>query len=209
MKRLLIFSLIFASQPSLAAPKPLALYQQERVRCVAALAIVANDQTRGVTSWGDVPPLQKRGAHFAGTVGQSLIDKNALTKEAVRSLFVAGVAAFQKKALSPETVQRCFALMNEIDAPALSDCAAMLSLAYDDQRLRSAVATDNRSLATYAAVLDGRARDELRKTGKTEAEADIIIGKARERYAAQLADQEKQGIEPDLPLDACFEMAGS
>jgi hypothetical protein len=207
MKRCILVSLILASQPSLAAPKALSPDQRDRVRCVAALAIVAHDQGRGVAIWGDVPPLQKRGAHFAGTVGQSLMDRNALSKEAVRTLFIDGVAHFQKSKLTTETVSHCFTRMNEIDAPALTDCAAMLSLAYDDKRLREGLSADSKSLATYAAVLDGRARDELHKAGRTDAEADIIIGKARERYAASLADQVAKGEEPDLPLDACFELA--
>ncbi len=211
MKLALIAPLILASQPASIAPAPLTPAQSEQVRCVAALAIVAHQQQDPANNLGDIPPLQKRGAHFAGTVGTALIARGARTKEAVRDLFVAGVASFQKAKLPRETVTSCIALMNRVDPPAppptLTQCAAMMALAYDDVRLREGMGTDARSLATYAAVLDNRARTELRAAGKSDSESDVVIGLARETLKAKIDLATSKGEEPDLDFDGCFAMA--
>ena len=78
-----------------AAPPPLTPEQNERVRCVAALAIVANEQERGVGDWDSLPPLKSRGSHFAGVVGDTLTGEGGRTREAVRDAILAAVADFQ------------------------------------------------------------------------------------------------------------------
>jgi hypothetical protein len=183
--------IIPALAAALAAPPPLTAQQAGQVRCVAALAIVANDQERGAQGWDGIPPLSTRGAHFAGTVGESLMKAGARTREQVRDEMVGAVAALQKKGtagLTPDTVKSCIALMDKVDPPAprpkLAECAAMMALAYDDATRRKEIAGSTRDLAMIAAVLDSRARDQLRSEGKTEAEGDVAIGLAREKIEA-------------------------
>jgi hypothetical protein len=187
-----------------AVPPKLSAAQAAQVRCVGALAIVANDQERGAETWEDVPRLASRGAHFAGTVGERLIKDAGMTREQVRDAMVKAVATFQKggeEGLDEKTVTACIALMDKLNpappAPSLPDCAAMMALAYDDATRRKEVAGSVRDLALIAAVLDARAREELRGQGKTEVENDAIIGLARERIEAdakagkQLPDTEQ------------------
>ncbi len=176
---------------ALAAPPPLSVTQAEQLRCVGALAIVANDQERGARGWEELPPLAARGAHFAGTVGEALI-KAGRTREQVRDEMVRAVGALQQKGeagLSTDAVKICIALMDKVDPPApppkLPECAAMMALAYDDATQRKEIAGSTRELAMIAAVLDSRARDQLRAEGKTEAESDIVIGLAREKIDAE------------------------
>jgi hypothetical protein len=216
MKLALIVPLILASQPAnispaATTPAPLSPAQSEQVRCVAALAIVAHQQQDPANNLGDIPLLQKRGAHFAGTVGTALIAHGVRSKEAVRDLFVAGVASFQKAKLPRETVTSCIVLMDKVDPPApppsLPICAAMMALAYDDTKLREGMGADARSLATYAAVLDNRARTELRAAGKSDAESDVVIGLARESLKSKIDLAMAKGEEPDLDFDGCFALA--
>ena len=181
---ILLFSIAAAALPS-----PMTAEQASHVRCVAALAIVANDQARGAPGWEDVPPLAKRGAHFAGIVGAALTKDKARSREQVKAAMTAAVATFQKsKTLTPETVNQCIALMNRVDPlappPSLTQCAATLSLAYEDVAKRDAASNAAKDMATFAAVVTARARAELRDGGKTEAEGDVVLGRAKDAIAA-------------------------
>ena len=181
--------LLLSLAATAALPPPMTAEQASRVRCVAALAIVANDQARGAPGGEDVPPLAKRGAHFAGIVGASLTKDKVRSREQVKATMTAAVATFQKaKTLSPETVNQCIALMNRVDPPApppsLTQCAATLSLAYEDVAKRDAASNAAKDMATFAAVVTARARAELRDGGKTEAEGDVILGHAKDAIAA-------------------------
>lgn len=197
-------------------PAALTPSQSEQVRCVAALAIVAHDQQSGGNDWLDLPPLAKRGAHFSGTVGEVLMKGSGRTRDQVRALIIDQVAGFQKsvdqqqiatgEALSRATVKSCIALMDKVDPPAppptLPRCAAALALAYDDTHRREGLSKSAKDLATFAAVLDSRAREELRANGKSEGEGDEAIGLARE---ALIADAKAGKDGPDM--EQCFELA--
>lgn len=218
MKQLLV-PLILASLtlPALAAsppPPPLTAEQNARVRCVAALAIVASEQERGVGDWGSLPPLRQRGGHFAETVGQSLTGEGGRTREAVRDAILAAVKVFQEggdAALSPEAVIGCIELMDRVDPPPpppeLSDCAVMVALAADQERARGGFNDNAKLLFTFATVLDSRARAKLRSEGKTEAENDVILGLKKETLlaAAKARGKSDAPIGPDM--SACLELA--
>lgn len=197
-----------------AAPPPLTPDQKERVRCVAALAIVANEQERGVGDWDSLPLLKSRGSHFAGVVGESLTGEGGRTREAVRDAILASVAEFQKSGvneLPPEIVANCIALMDRIDPPPpppdLTECAAMVSLAAKNVRDRDGFTDNAKLLVTFATVLDSRARAKLRSEGKTEAENDAIIGLKKEELlkAAKAQGKSSEAVGPDMA--GCLELA--
>ena len=62
-------------------------------------------------------------------------------------------------------------------------------------------------LAIFAAVLDGRAREELKAAGKTEAESDVIIGLEKEKLLAEFKAHKGKGAQDKVDFPACFEMA--
>lgn len=216
MKFILVSTLTLAlTLPALAAAAPpLTAEQKERVRCVAALAIVANEQERGVGDWNSLPPLKSRGSHFAGVVGESLTGEGGRTREAVRDAILAEVADFQKSGLNeipPETAINCIALMDRIDPPppppGLTECAAMLSLVANQAREREGFSDNVKLLVTFATVLDSRARAKLRSEGKTEAENDVILGLKKEEFskAAKSKRQDTETLGPDMA--GCLELA--
>ena len=195
-----------------AAPPLMTPDQAQRVRCVAALAIVSSDQQRGVGTWTNVPPLATRGAHFAATVGEALTAQGGRTREDVRAAILASVADFQKRgdaALTPQVVSDCVDLMNRIDPPppppGLTQCAALVALAAKEARAKDGLSATAKTLATFAAVLDNRAREQLRIQGKSESENDVIIGLAKEEIMAQTRSNPREAAGPDL--SACLELA--
>ncbi len=212
MNIFLIASLIAAAvPPSIAAPLPpkLTTEQASRLRCVAGLAIIANEQSRGVGSWEDVQNLANKGARFAAIVGDDLVKSSGRTREIVRADMFAAVASLQKEAgasdqygrLLRDLVQPCVAMMEAIiPPPSLAACAAMLSLAYDEVYKAERLSKTAKDLATFAAVLDARARDELRAGGKSEVESDKAMGIAK--------DLAKRRPKADaFDFEACFELA--
>ena len=216
MKRLLVpvLALALTIPAFAAAPPPLTTEQKERVRCVAALAIVANEQERGVGDWDSLPPLKSRGSHFAGVVGDSLTGEGGRTREAVRDAILAAVAEFQKSGvneLPAEIAINCIELMNRLDPPlpppGLTECAAMVSLAAKGAREREGFSDNVKLLVTFATVLDSRARAKLRSEGKTEAENDVILGLKKEELsaAAKAKRKDNEAIGPDMA--GCLELA--
>jgi hypothetical protein len=198
---------------SSSAP-PLTPEQNERVRCVAALAIVANEQERGVGDWNSLPPLKSRGAHFAGMIGETLTGEGGRTREAVRDSILAAVKTFQtgaESALSPEAVITCIELMNRLDPPPpppeLTECAVMISLAAEQTRKREGFSDNTKLLVTFATVLDSRARAKLRSEGKTESENDVILGLKKEELSKAAKSQGKNDelVGPDMA--GCLELA--
>ena len=220
MKTFLIFALIAnatTASPTLAPP--LTKDQTARLRCVAALAIVANEQQRGIGEWNSLPPLQRRGAHFAGVVGESLTGEGGRTREAVRAAILAEVSAFQTgnaTAIPTAVVGNCLKMMDALDPapppPGLTQCAALIGIVAQDARARTGLSDSVKTLMTFASVLDSRAREALRVAGKTEAESDIIIGLAKEDITAQvkLASANPNAVADEsigVDIPACLERA--
>lgn len=214
MKYALIPALIAAlTAPALAVtPPPFTPEQGTRLKCVAALAIVASEQERGVGDWNSLPPLKARGTHFAGVIGETLTGEGGRTRETVRDAILTAVKIFQaegENALSPEAVIECIELMNRLDppppSPELTECAAMVSLAAKDVQKREGFSDNSKLLTTFAAVLDNRARSKLRSEGKTEAENDVIIGLKKEELTKMAKSGGDGAVGPDMA--ACFELA--
>jgi hypothetical protein len=190
-----------------AAPPPIPVQYQQQLRCVALLAIVAGEQDRRTAAALELPPLARDGARFAQVVGDSVV-RSGRTREQVRELILAEVAAAQKAAgprgaLPVEEARACVTLMNQVapppPPPSTVQCASLLKLAADDVRRREGLSKAATDLITLASVVEDRARTELRAQGRTDSEGDRELGLARE------AIQARPDSAPDM--EACVELA--
>jgi hypothetical protein len=215
------FALMLALEPApvLATMRPLSASQRDHVQCVAVLAIIANEQQRGVGGWEDLPPLAVRGAKFSDRVIQGLSTDKTRKPDAARAEILAQVAALQSEAVAsgdPSSVLRvksgaCIAMLDaEVpppQPPTLPQCAAALAMAYDDEVAHLGLTKAARTLSVFAALLDARARDALKAEGKSEAESDIVIGLEKEKLMAEFKASGGKGTQDRIDFPACFAMA--
>lgn len=219
-KPLLIMAAISCAIGSVqAAPASFTPDQAKQIQCVARLSIVASEQERGTSSALAYPPLAESGAYFAQIVGEKLMAATGRSKEAVRDAFVAGVAAEQKDAtvggktreLPRAEVIACLELMESVapapPPPSLPQCAAMVSLAYDEVHAREGLSKSAKDLATIAAVLDARAREEMRGAGKSRTDVDHAMSETRAEIVKDVARREADGVSAGLDFQDCFDMA--
>ena len=217
---LLLLAAQAASFP-VAAPAPVALTETHRrdIECVAAFAILANEQKRGVPGSGVYPYVVDRGQTYAGLVGERVMAETGMSREDVRDLIVAAVDAHQREAVEsadPESVveaavTRCEPLLNAaVPPPAVPDlpqCAAMLQLAYEEVYGREGLSPTAKDLKTLAYVLDSRAREELRAEGFSGNEMDILMTTTREKLLAESKARAAKGQGDNLDFDHCFKLA--
>ncbi len=219
MLRWVALALILAPLPVRAAPRALAASELEQLRCVAVLAIVANEQQRGSAGWQDVPPLAARGAKYADRVTEALIKAKVRTSAGVSADILAQIAALQSEASASgdaasflrEKSGPCIALLDAAIPPAqpptLPQCAAALAMAYEDEIKNQGMTKSARTLSIFAALLDRRARDALQAEGKTQAESDVIIGLEKEKLMAEFKARGGEGTLDRIDFPACFAMA--
>ncbi|MEY2925559.1 MAG: hypothetical protein RL367_36 [Pseudomonadota bacterium] len=196
-----------------AAPVPLDSLLVERVRCVAVLAIIANDQQRGATIWPGFPPLARRGAHFAKLVGEGVMAQTGRSKEQVRDAILAEVKTLQKTPGNGAVTangQSCVALMNQVAPPPPPPdrawCAALASDTYDSVSRAEGHSPRAQNLGNIAALLDAAARDDLRAKGKSGNQADQVISEARARMARDATALKLAGKSRVLDLEPCLEL---
>lgn len=203
-----MFSLALAALAAAAPPSPLTAEQQQRIRCVAILAIVAGEQQRRTAAALELPPLGSQGARFAQVVGDAVVKETGRTQEQVRDLILAQVKAAQQAAgpaakLPVEEARGCVDVMNAVapplPPPGAVQCAGLLKLAADDVKRREGMSKTAMDLIAIASLLDNRARTELGAAGKTGAESDKELTLAREAIAA------RPETAPDM--EACVELA--
>ena len=207
------------SQPTSIPPEPLDESQRRDLSCVAVLAIVASEQERGVESALAYPLLSERGATYAGLVGERIMADSGRSREQVRDEILAAVAAQQalaKDASDPDELVRsemttCLPLLDAVvppkPMPDLTQCAGMLQLAYEEVYKREGLSKTAQDLKTLAAVLDSRARDQMRAEGLSGSESDIILTQVRETMLADARQREALGQGSDLDFDHCFVLA--
>ena len=207
------------SQPAASPPVPLDATQQRDLSCVAVLAIIASEQERAVESALDYPLLSERGATYAALVGQRIMDDTGRTKEQVRDDILAAVAdqqAMAQNAADPDALVRsematCLPLLDAAvppkPKPDLTQCAGMLQLAYEEVHSREGLSKTAQDLKTLAAVLDSRARDQMRAKGLSGQESDILLTQSREAMLADSKKKESLGQGSDLDFDHCFLLA--
>jgi hypothetical protein len=202
---MLAFAMALAAASS---PPPLTDVQAQQLRCVAVLAIVAGEQQRRTAAALSLPPLVRQGARFAQVVGDGLVKDTGRTQEQVRDLILQQVAAVQKDAgktaeLPIAEAESCVPMMNTLapplPPPSTIECAGLLKLAADDVHKREGMSKTAMDLMTIAALVEDRARTELRAAGKSEAEGDRELTLAREAIAADPKSS------PDM--EACVELA--
>lgn len=200
-----MFSLVFALA---AAAPPLNLDQQQRIRCVAVLAIVAGEQERRTAAALELPPLARQGARFAQIVGDAILKQGGRTQAQVRDLILAEVETAQKAggrdgALPIVAARDCVTVMNTVapplPPPSPVQCAGLMKLAADDVRRREGMSKAAKDLLTLASALENRARAELGAAGRTGSESDKDLTLAREAIAAD------PDTAPDL--ETCVELA--
>lgn len=219
MKRL-FFLALFCTSPAIAAPRQsLTQEQAGQVRCVAALALAAYDQQRGAPGWEGFPWLPERGARFSDGVtsklakqtGRQRADIESDIKSAIADLQNESIEARDPMALTHALVRQCIVMLDaEIPPPAppsLPSCAAMVAIAYDEVAAREGNSNGAKQLSNMAAILDGKAREQLRAEGKTDAEADIVIGSEKERILAASSANRERGDRDDLDFESCFARA--
>ncbi|CAN5400231.1 hypothetical protein BH09PSE3_BH09PSE3_24130 [soil metagenome] len=178
--------------------------QSADIRCVAQLAIVANEQKRGA-GWGDYPDVGDDGADFAAVVGEDVMKTTGQTREQVRDLILAAVASVQKGGkLDRADIDKCAVSMHARlptpTPPTMPRCAAIMALAYEAVKARDGMTKDAKDLATLATVLNYRAKNEMISGGKSEAEADAVLSAERAKAA-------KTGGAPEAELRACAGLA--
>lgn len=207
------------SQPTSISPEPLDESQRRDLSCVAVLAIIASEQERGVESALAYPLLSERGATYAGLVGQRIMADTGRTREQVREEILAAVAeqqAMAQNAADPDRLVRsematCLPLLDAAvpprPKPDLTQCAGMLQLAYEEVHKREGLSKTAQDLKTLAAVLDSRARDQLRAEGLSGSESDIILTQGREAMLADARQREALGQGSNLDIDHCFVLA--
>lgn len=205
-----------AAEPSNSAPTALTATHQRDLSCVAAFAIVASEQERGIESALDYPLLSERGRVYTGQIGERVMAETGQTREQVRDAILAAVADQQakvKNVAEPEQVvaaemEKCLPLLDtEVTAkpkPTINQCAGMLQLAYETVYAREKLSKTAQDLKTLAFVLDNRAREKMRGEGKSGSESDIILTQTREEMRALEQDPSKQAA---LDIDHCFALA--
>ncbi|GAB5483267.1 MAG: hypothetical protein Pars92KO_30240 [Parasphingorhabdus sp.] len=191
----------------------LAEIHKRDLSCVAAFAIVASEQERGIESALSYPLLTERGRVYAGQVGERVMVETGQSREQVRDAILAAVADQQAKVKNvgepqevvAEEMGKCLPLLDtEIPAkpkPTLNQCAAIMQLAYEEVYRREKLSKMAQDLKTLAFVLDNRARETMRGEGKSGNESDVILTQTREEMSVRQKNQ------TELDIDHCFALA--
>ena len=205
--------------PAPAMAQPLTDIHQRDLLCVAALAIVASEQERGIESALDYPLLAERGKIYAGLIGERIMTETGRTREQVRADILSAVTMQQAKVkdvAEPEEVvdaemARCLPLLEQEvppkPQPTLNQCAAMLELAYQEVHGREGLSKTAQDLKTLAYVLDNRAREKMKAEGYSGTESDIVLTQLREEMLADAKQKEAKGQSSDLDFEHCFTLA--
>lgn len=219
--RILAALSLLALSPVLRAQTPVAptpdlphLSEDHRatLRCAAAFAIVATVQAGGdaLAGW---PPLSVRGKRFFADAGVMVMREDGLDRAAVRDLIAGEVRALQSAAdpdaalaaLAKPCTTRLDAAVPPLVIPGLGQCAAIMTLAYDEIHAREGLSAAARDLKTLASVLSAREREALIAMGKTGGEADRALAETREAMAAEAGDG--QGGIDKYEVAHCYELA--
>lgn len=200
-----------AGAQALAAPQ-LTAQGRDDLRCAAAFAIVALEQSGGdaLEGW---PPLALRGKTFFADTGERAMKEGSLTREQVRDLIAVQVQALQTapdpdkalSALAKPCLARLDATVPPLVAPTLKQCAAILGLAYSEVHAREGMSTSAQDLKTLESVLSSREREAIIAAGGSGDDADRTLAEAREAMTAEAADG-KGGVDK-YDIARCYEFA--
>ena len=210
--------LVMASMPLAAAPTtPAGLRAELRaeLRCAAVFAIAASEQARGGAAALALPPLAVRGKRYFADVGERAVSTGGMTQEAVRDVLTAEVAEMQRRAASdPDQelaaevkpcLSRLDAAVPPLQVPDLAQCAAIMGLAYDEERARGQQSAAARDLQTLAQVLATRARTAFITDGASGDGADASLAQAHE--AMRREAQDRPGGVENYAIAHCYDLA--
>lgn len=210
--------LALVTSPVTAAPEAPAVpdaAQQADLHCAAAFAIAASEQARGSAAALALPPLAVRGKRFFADVGTRAVEQGGMTQEAVRDLLVAEVTAMQRRAATDPNrelvaqVRPCLARLDAavppLQTPDLAQCAAILTLAWEEERAKGPEGAAARDLRTLAQVLTARARDGFIASGKSGDGADAAVEAAREAMRSEAAN--RPGGVNNYDIAHCYALA--
>ena len=195
------------------------------LHCAAAFAIAASEQARGSGAAMALPPLAVRGKRFFAETGTRAVEQGGMTPEAVRDLLVAEVAAMQRRAAADPAnsqpansqadrelvaeVKPCLvrldAVVPPLKTPDLAQCAAILTLAWEEERAKGPDSAAARDLQTLAQVLGTRARDGFMAGGKSGNAADAAVEAARDTMRAEAANT--PGGVDNYDIAHCYDLA--
>lgn len=185
------------------------------LHCAAVFAIAATEQARGSAAALRLPPLAVRGKRFFADAGTRAVEQGGMTQEAVRDLLMADVTAMQHRAATdPDReltaeVTPCLARLDAavapLQTPDLAQCAAILGLAWEEERAKGPETAAARDLQTLAQVLGVRARDGFIAAGKSGDAADAAVEEAREAMRKEAAS--RPGGVDNYDIAHCYDLA--
>ncbi|MFM9935555.1 MAG: hypothetical protein ACKVOL_05080 [Novosphingobium sp.] len=207
-----------AAEPAATSRQPLpALTAELRadLHCAAAFAVAASEQQRGTAAALALPPMAVRGKRYFADVAERVLRKTGLDRDAVRDLLVADVVAMQRRAtVDPDgeltaEVKPCLARLDAevppLQIPDLAQCAAILGLAFEEERLRDPQSPAARDLQTLAQVLASRARTAAIAAGASGDGADAALEQARDAMRSEA--QSRPGGVDNYAIAQCYDLA--
>ncbi len=208
----LVTAPLAAAPPTTAAAPDTAL--RADLHCAAAFAIAASEQARGSAAALALPPMAVRGKRFFADVGERAVEQGGMTQAAVRDLLVAEVTGMQRRAAAdPDRelaaeVRPCLARLDAavppLQTPDLAQCAAILTLAWEEERAKGPDGAAARDLQTLAQVLTARARNGFIAGGKSGDGADAAIAAARDAIR-QVAANRPGGVD-NYDIAHCYDL---
>jgi hypothetical protein len=210
----LLAVLVTALAPLAAAPTAPDAALRSDLHCAAAFAIAASEQARGGAAALALPPLAVRGKRYFADVGERAV-RAGMTQESVRDLLTADVAEMQRRAsVDPDNelaaeVKPCLARLDAavppLQVPDLAQCAAILGLAFDEERARDPQSPAARDLQTLAQVLASRARTAAITGGASGDGADAVLEQARDAIRSEV--QNRPGGVDNYAIAHCYDLA--
>lgn len=214
----LLIALALQAAPE-TAPALLTDEHRSDMRCAAAFAIIASEQERGVASSLSYPPLGDRGKRFFADTGEKVMADTGMSREEVRDALTTIVSDLQGEAMESNdpvavvdaVMTPCLARLNAVlpppEPPSTVECAAALTLAYEEVYGREGLSPTAQDLKTLASVLESRARDEMRAEGLSGNEADQRMIETKEAMFAKAMETESAGLGSKFDFEYCFELA--
>lgn len=202
-----------AAQPSMPKP-PAGLTETHRgdLRCAAAFAIVALEQAGGdaLPGW---PALASRGRTFFADTGERVMREAGVTRDGVRALIGAEVQALQSAAdpdaalagLAQPCLARLDATVAPLRTPTLTECAAIMELAYGEVYGREGLSPAAKDLKILASVLKARAHEAVVAQGRSGDQADAQFAAATDAMGA--IAQDKAGGVDRYDIAHCYDLA--
>lgn len=189
-----------------------------QLTCSAVFAIVASDQARGEDAALRFPPLKVRGREYFVRFGARTMDRTKATREAVKVMLESEVERLQKLAAAvgdpqgtlARTIQPCLPRLDAevppLTKPTLAQCAAILTLAYEEVYAREGIAGgEAKDLKILANVVESRQRKALLAQGLSGDQIDRSVAQEHDRMLKE-AMAAGPGVEK-YDLQTCYDMA--